>query len=79
MAAWRDVETRNEAIRHFRKALKLDPGYPRGHYNLGIAFLNAGEADKAVRHFRKALKLDPDFTAACRSLDAALAAQKKGP
>ena len=65
------------AVRHFRKALELDPDYPRGHYNLGITFLNANKADEAVRHFRKALELDSDFTAARRSLDAALALQKR--
>ena len=34
------------------------------HYNLGIAYLEAGQYDRAVPEFESAIKLDPDFIGA---------------
>src|SRR5262245_11365030 len=37
--AYRETGYLNEAIEEFQKTIKLDPKYPRAHYNLGLSYL----------------------------------------
>jgi Flp pilus assembly protein TadD len=47
------------ALRHFQEAIRLHPGYPRTHNNLGLVMAAAGEWPQAGRHFGDAVALEP--------------------
>ena len=63
----------DEAISHYRKVLKIVPGYAEAHNNLGIALADSGQLDEAILHYRKALEIKPDYAQAHAGLAAALA------
>jgi Tfp pilus assembly protein PilF len=48
-----------QAIEAFEKALELNPAAPSVHYNLGLIFVDRGEADLAQAAFRRALQVNP--------------------
>lgn len=50
---------KEEAIDHFKEALRINPSSVHAHYNLGIELANAGKLDEAMVHFSEALKLNP--------------------
>jgi tetratricopeptide (TPR) repeat protein len=50
-----------DAERHFRAALKIDPGLAIARLNLGIAVLYAGRPVEALQEARAAAKLLPDI------------------
>jgi len=55
-----------EALVSLKKAIKLDPKYGLGYYDLGIILARKKDKqDEAMRCFKKALSLQPDdYTAA---------------
>src|SRR5262249_25449220 len=54
----------DEAIGHFREAIRLDPkASARAHNNLGLALYEMGRLDEAIGHFREAIRLDPKASA----------------
>ena len=66
-----------EAIRHYRQALKLSPGNAAIYFDLGNALSKQENLDEAVDHFRQALRIQPEFAEAHQSLGEALAQQGK--
>ncbi len=50
-----------KAIRHFQKALEIQPDDPIIHNNLGAALALSGRLDEAIEHFAKAVQIKPDF------------------
>jgi tetratricopeptide (TPR) repeat protein len=54
----------DEAIAHYRKALKLQPNSALAHDLLGIALFKKGRLDDAIASLRKAVKLEPKFALA---------------
>lgn len=68
----------DEAITHYREALRLMPDYADGHNNLGIALFRKGETTQAMQHFTEALKLKPNHSEAHYNLATLLAAQGRG-
>ena len=58
----------DEAMRHFRKAIKINPRYAEAQNNLGGLLGTQGKFDEAITHFRAAIKADPDFEGARRNL-----------
>lgn len=63
------------ALRHFRKALVLEPGHAHAVVNLGVCLAKEGlptgdtaKLEQAIRYFRAALQMDPDSMAAHYSL-----------
>jgi tetratricopeptide (TPR) repeat protein len=48
-----------QAIAHYRAALKLDPGMPALHLNFGLAYLKLNRLADAIPQFQEALKSDP--------------------
>ncbi len=50
----------DRAIAEFEQVLRLLPGLPSVHYNLGGALFGKGQLAEAEAAFRKALTLDPD-------------------
>ena len=51
----------NESVSCFSKAIKLNPAYAEGHYNLGIALDNLGHLEEAIINYAKAIEIKPDF------------------
>lgn len=47
----------NEAIVAYERALALNPTFVRGHYNMGISFMNQGQLTKALGFMIRALEL----------------------
>ncbi len=57
-----------DAIRSYREAIELEPGYPNPYNNLGNVFYRSGDYDKAVPLFIQAIKLNPGYGAAYNNL-----------
>jgi Flp pilus assembly protein TadD len=51
----------DEAIRHYREALRIRPGYAKAHNNLGSVLAKEGKLDEAISHFHHALQAKPDL------------------
>ena len=45
----------------FRRAVKLDEDFARGHYGLGLVLTERGRHHRAVQHFSRAFILEPDL------------------
>lgn len=57
-----------DAVRHFRRALELDPDTPAAYYNLANALSRQGKVDEAIARYEEALQLDPRYAAAHTNL-----------
>jgi len=66
----------DDAIAHYREALRIKPYYVRVHNNLGIALRDQGKLDEAITHYYTALKINPTYADAHNNL--ALALKDKG-
>jgi Flp pilus assembly protein TadD len=61
-----------EALREYREAIRLDPGYAEPHDNLGIALYWARhEVDEAIQEYREAIRLAPQNARAHNNLGVA--------
>lgn len=49
----------DDAVRHYLKALKMNPNYAEAHYDLGVTLERQGNSDAAVRHYLEALRIKP--------------------
>src|SRR6266481_9111780 len=47
------------AFSAFQSALRLEPNSWEAHYNLGLAYLESGDAQRATREFRSVVRLKP--------------------
>jgi tetratricopeptide (TPR) repeat protein len=56
------------AIRHFRKALSLNPDFAQAHYNLGRVYEGILERNSALGEYQKAIQADPGLYLAYNSL-----------
>ena len=66
-----------EAISHFKMAIKLRPSYDKAHYNLGIALFSDQKNKEAISHYKMAVKLNPNYTKAHFELGIALFTDRK--
>jgi len=60
--AYRETGYLDEAIREFKKAIEMDPRYPRVHYYLALAYLAQGEKERiptARALFEQELAIEP--------------------
>jgi tetratricopeptide (TPR) repeat protein len=48
------------AMRHFREAIRLSPGFPRAHFNYALTLDEAGRAAAAIDELRLAVRARPD-------------------
>lgn len=62
-------EQQLDAIRAFERALQLNPAAPSVHYNLGLIYVDRGQADLAAEAFQKAIEVNPRDRDARRWLD----------
>ena len=53
-----------EAIAHYRQALRIKPDFAEAHDNLGIALKRMGKVPEAAGHYEQALRIRPDFPGA---------------
>ena len=51
----------DEAIKSYKKALEIKPGYSEAYYNMGIALRNKGDIEAAIDSYKKALEIKPDY------------------
>jgi len=49
----------DEAIRQFREAIRIRPGYAEAQSDLGAALDKAGQTDEAISHIQEAIRLRP--------------------
>jgi protein O-mannosyl-transferase len=61
-----------EAIDHYRQALRIKPDYAEAHNNLGIALSRQGRLHEAIEHYAQALRIKPDLVDAQVNLGNAL-------
>jgi hypothetical protein len=62
----------DEAIQHYRQAIRLDPKFAGAHNNLGAALKAQGRVGEAIQHYRTAILLDPKSAHAHGALGQAL-------
>lgn len=65
-----------EALKHLRAALRLEPRHPQPRYNLANALLAMGRVDDAIAGYRETLAIEPDHPKANNNL--AVAFQQSG-
>lgn len=58
----------DEAIREYRKAVRMEPDNPVFHYNLGVALAMQDKTDEAIKHYTEAVRVKPDYTKAHNNL-----------
>jgi len=68
---------KEEAITHYREAIKIDPDNDRAYYNFGVTLAAEGKKEEAIAHYREAIRINPDMYMAHANLGNALAAQGK--
>ena len=56
-----------QAIQAFEKALTIKPDYPRGMFELGLAYQKSGRTELATRKFQEVVKLHPDSAEAAEA------------
>lgn len=50
----------DEAMFHYREAIRLDPGYAAAYYNLGSSLILLKKTSQAIPYLRQAVRLYPD-------------------
>jgi len=66
-----------EAISHYKMAIRLNPDYADAHNNLGNALSAERKIEEAIYHYKMAIELKPDYTEAHYNLGNALSADRK--
>ncbi len=62
--AYRMQGKRNEALKHYTKALDIDPLFPAVHFNRGNIALDEGYENTALKHYQIAFTFDTTFSQA---------------
>ena len=65
----------DEAISHFREAVRIKPDFAEVHSNIGVVLVRQGRIEEAIRHYRKALEIKPDFVEVKYNMGTALVRQ----
>lgn len=58
----------DEAIKHYKQALRIFPGYATAHNNLGNVLAKQGKIDESIKHYEMAIKIAPGFAEAHNNL-----------
>ena len=67
----------DQALRHLREALAIQPDYAPIQTNLGVILFKQGRLDEAAAYFREAVRLEPGMAEGHLDLGVALAEQGK--
>ncbi len=67
----------DEAIAHYREAVRIRPDYAEAHYNLGVDMARKGQAEEAIAQYRRTLEIWPDYPYAHNNLGLALEREGK--
>jgi hypothetical protein len=51
-----------EAVSHYKMAIKTKPAHAKAYYNLGIALNNERKYEEAISWYKKAIRLNPNLT-----------------
>lgn len=62
---------KEEALRHFRKAVELNPRFAEAQNNLANQLSRLGQTDEAILHYEKAIELNPSYAEAQNNLGCA--------
>ncbi|MGD1021000.1 MAG: tetratricopeptide repeat protein [Verrucomicrobiia bacterium] len=62
-----------EAIKHYERALRINPDYDDAQTDLGAALAQTGKIEEAIKHFDQVLRNNPDFAEAHYNLGIVLA------
>ncbi|UCC94803.1 MAG: tetratricopeptide repeat protein [Candidatus Omnitrophota bacterium] len=57
-----------EAIASYRKAINLEPDYPKPYYNLGIVYQGLGNTEEAIILYEEAIAMNPNYIEAYNNL-----------
>jgi tetratricopeptide (TPR) repeat protein len=68
-----DCGRSDEALAHYKEALKIKPDYAEAQYNLGVLLARQGQIDEALACFRTAVKIKPHYAEAQYDLGLLLA------
>lgn len=52
----------DDAIKHYKEALSINPDFEMAYINLGKALLSQGKLDKSVNYYRALLAVKPNYT-----------------
>jgi tetratricopeptide (TPR) repeat protein len=66
-----------EAISHYKMAIKLKPDYASAYNNLGAVLFAKQKNEEAISHYKMAIKLNPDLAKAHNNLGVTLVAEGK--
>ena len=61
-----------EAISHYKMAIKIKPDYADAYNNLGAALFDAKMTEEAIDYFKEAIRIRPGFAAAQKNLETVL-------
>jgi len=61
-----------EAISHYKMAIKIKPDYAEAYNNLGAVLFNAKMTEEAIDYFKEAIRIRPGFAAAQKNLETVL-------
>jgi tetratricopeptide (TPR) repeat protein len=68
---------KQEAISHYKMAIKFKPDYAKAYSNLGAALFAEQKTEEAISQYKMAIELNPDFAKAYNNLGNALSAEGK--
>ncbi|MEL6924071.1 MAG: tetratricopeptide repeat protein [Bacteroidota bacterium] len=57
-----------ESIQYYQQSLQLYPDFVESRYNMGVAYLNLGDAASAKSAYELTLRLNPDYQSALNNL-----------
>jgi Tfp pilus assembly protein PilF len=66
-----------EAMRHFREAVRIKPDFAEVRNNIGVVLVRQGRVGEAIPHYRRALESKPDFVEVEYNLGTSLVRQGK--
>jgi tetratricopeptide (TPR) repeat protein len=62
----------DEAIKHYKEALRLNPDFEPPNINLGLALLSQGKFDECIDYYQEVLRVNPDYARVHNNLGAVL-------
>jgi tetratricopeptide (TPR) repeat protein len=72
-----DSGRKQDALRHYKEAVRIEPGYSDAHYNLGVYYGDRGDYARAAQEYLAALKFSPTHALSHNNLGTILARRGK--